>query len=146
MKKVIFCILILLVGVWLYTSSLIGVHDTSKSYLNKLELALKDDGYQANYFVISGRRWPVDNYLLNKLGGASKKSRHLRGQAIDIIVLDVNQDGKRNAQDVDIVYNILDKRIIKDKGGIGTYKKESGFFSRQMIHFDCRGKRARWHR
>ena len=42
--------------------------------------------------------------------------------------------------------NILDKKIIKSKGGIGTYKNESGFFNRQMIHFDSRGTKARWHR
>jgi len=59
---------------------------------------------------------------------------------------DVNSDGKKNAQDVDIVYNILNDQIIKDKGGIGTYKNERGFLNRRMVHFDCRGYRARWHR
>ena len=28
--------------------------------------------------------------------------------------------------------------------GIETYKTESGLLNRQMIHFDCRGFKARW--
>ncbi|MEZ4685496.1 MAG: hypothetical protein R3B47_05380 [Bacteroidia bacterium] len=71
-----------------------------------------------------------------------KGSKHLDGQAIDVVVLDVNEDGKADAEDVDIVYELLDKKIIRDKGGIGTYYKNSkDFFSRQMVHFDCRGRR-----
>ena len=33
----------------------------------------------------------------------------------------------------DIVYNFLDKQIIKNNGGIGTYKEENNFFNKQMI-------------
>lgn len=37
----------------------------------------------------------------------------------------------------------MDKEIIKDKGGVGTYKNQGSFMS-QMIHIDCRGTKARW--
>jgi len=73
-------------------------------------------------------------------------SRHLRGEAIDFIVFDVNEDGNSDHKDVDIVYEILDRKIVKNSGGIGTYKNETGFINRQMIHIDCRGSRARWAR
>lgn len=36
--------------------------------------------------------------------------------------------------------------IIKEKGGIGTYKNQTEFFTQQMVHFDCRGYRARWNK
>ena len=49
-----------------------------------------------------------------------------------------------DSKDVDIVHRILDQELIGHRGGVGSYKHESGFFSRQMIHFDLRGKRARW--
>ena len=52
--------------------------------------------------------------------------------------------GKSNNQDVDIVFDILDNVIIKEKGRIGTYKSDNSFFNKQMIHIDCRGYRARW--
>jgi len=145
--KTIIIVLFLLFGLRLfYTSSLIGVNTKSKSYLKTLKKELKNKGYEPNLFVISGRRWYLDNLLLNKFGGASSKSRHLKGEAIDIIVLDVNNDGQRNALDVNIVYDILDKKIIKNNGGLGSYKNERGFFNKQMIHFDSSRKKARWNR
>ena len=146
MKKVSVILLMMVGFIWLYTNSLIGVHSRAKNYLKTLDIELSKKGYSSNYFVISGRRWAVDNYILNKFGGAAKKSQHLRGNAIDIIVLDVNGDGEVNRKDVDLIYAILNKKIIRDQGGIGTYKNEKGFFNRQMVHFDCRGKKARWKR
>ena len=132
--------------IWFYTNSLIGVNPTVKEYYSELQNELTNSGYKARMFVISGRRWGIDNWFLSQFGSASSKSRHKHGEAIDIIVLDVNDDGESNSQDVDIVYKLLNKKIIRSKGGIGPYKNESGFFNRQMVHFDCRGKRARWHR
>lgn len=58
-------------------------------------------------------------------------------------MLEVNSDGKINYTDVDIVYNLLDKQIIKDKGGIGKYINQN-LLIRQMVHIDCRGNYARW--
>jgi len=145
-KISLFFLVVLFFLFWLYCSSLIGVQKEVKNTLKTLRSEIKSQGFQPSFFVISGRRWHWDNWLLNQLGGAAKKSKHLSGLAIDIIILDVNQDGKMNANDVDIVRRILDKKIIKNKGGLGTYKNESGFFNRQMIHFDLRGKSARWNR
>ena len=132
--------------IWGYTNSLIGVKPQVKAYLNLLDKELEKEGYSPHYFIISGKRWALDNYLLNKFGGAAKESRHLKGEAIDLIILDINEDGRRDGKDVDLVYKILDQKIIKNKGGLGSYKGQTGFLNRQMIHFDCRGKRARWKR
>ena len=84
LKKIVI-ILFLITGLTLlYTSSLIGVNDKSKSYLKTLKKELLKQGYKPNLFVISGRRWHFDNLLLNKFGGASSKSRHLKGEAIGL--------------------------------------------------------------
>ena len=96
--------------------------------------------------MISTKRVKWHNDIQVKLSGAAKDSRHLVGDAIDFIVFDINDDGKSDSKDVDIVFEILDKDIITDKGGIGTYKNEHSFIDRQMIHIDCRGYKARWAR
>ena len=139
-------IVIFLLLIWTYTSSLIGVEGTSIQYMRMLVEELEEQGHIPNFYVVSGKRGKLHNQLLVQFGGAATQSRHLKGEAIDIIVLDVNQDGKANGVDIDILYKILDRKIVGNKGGIGTYKNTEGFFSQQMIHFDCRGHRARWHR
>ncbi len=77
--------------------------------------------------------------------GAVSKSQHLKGNAIDIVVLDINNDGIYDSKDVDIATRILEK-IIRNQGGIGTYKTERFLWNRQMIHIDCRGHKSRWSR
>lgn len=122
------------------------VKPNAKTYLAGLKKELIKKGYSPSYYIFSTKRFGLQNDFLAKFGGAAKKSQNLTGNAIDIIVLDINKDGERDEKDVNIVYGILDKKIIGNKGGIGTYKNQKGFFNRQMVHLDARGKRARWHR
>jgi len=144
---IIFTILILIGGgIWFYCCSLINVNSVAIDYFEQLKTETIAAGYSSNFYVVSGKRHQWHNDLLVEFGGAASKSRHLKGEAIDIIVLDVNQDGTANSKDVDIIYNILNRKIIKNKGGIGTYKNDKTRFGKQMIHFDCRGYKARWHR
>ncbi len=118
----------------------------TRVFYSTLKDSLKQKGFSANLLVISTKRVKWHNDIQVKFSGAAKDSRHLVGDAIDFIVFDVNDDGKSDSKDVDIVFDILDKEIIKDKGGIGTYKNEKGFINKQMIHIDCRGYKARWAR
>jgi len=143
-KKVLIFFSLVILFVLIYSSSLIGVDDDVKNFLSELKIELKKENLSTNLFVISGRRWKLDNYILTKINGAASKSQHLKGKAIDIIILDINKDGKINSKDVDIVYQILDEKIVKDYGGIRRYK--FGKINQQMIHFDSRGKKARWNR
>ncbi len=146
LSRLIFLLTLLIAATLLYTSSLIGVDKETINAYRSLKAELTDLGYKPRMFVISGRRYQLDNKILATFGGASRKSRHMRGQAIDVVVLDINQDGVADRKDVEIVYGILDRKIIGNSGGVGTYKNESDFFSRQMVHFDLRGHHARWHR
>lgn len=79
--------------------------------------------------VNSGYRCPAHN---KKVGGAPKSS-HLNGDAADIEVAGFT--GKRLAE---IVEELIAAKAIPD-GGLGTYADRPG-----IIHYDLRGKRARW--
>jgi len=100
-----------------------------------LQDALEQLGYNKEGFdVINGFRHPAYN---EKVGGASK-SRHILGEALDLRINDINGDGRRTQKDKQIVLDLLEKHIIKDKGGIGRYP------GTMSVHFDVRGYKARW--
>jgi uncharacterized protein YcbK (DUF882 family) len=147
-KRLLWAVLILLViagGMFYYLTDTSKVNPTTQHYYTQLKDTLRLRGYTGDIHIVSAKRPAWFNSILVKLNtGAKPYSQHLHGNAIDIIVLDINNDGSSNAADVDIVYNILDKEIVRDSGGVGTYKNMGGFFSRQMVHFDYRGKKARW--
>jgi len=145
--RIIFCLSLILILIFLlYCNNLSLANEKTIAYYKELKTALKDHGYEPSLLVISTKRFTFHNNIQVKYSGAASKSRHLSGDAIDFLVMDVNDDGKRNSKDVDIVTEILEKEIIKDKGGIGTYKNERSFINRQMIHIDCRDKKGRWSR
>lgn len=131
---------------FLYCNNTSLINLKTQNFYNDLKVSLKQKGYSTSLIVISTKRVKWHNDLQVKLSGAAKESKHLAGDAMDFMVLDINYDGKRDSKDVDIVYEILDKEIIKDNGGIGTYKGETFFIDRQMIHIDCRDSKARWAR
>ena len=100
-----------------------------------LQDELQRKGYDRNAFTINNaHRHPSHN---KEIGGASV-SYHIRGQAIDLTIWDINKDGIPTQEDKKIVLDILDKKIIKDKGGIGRYPWS------MVVHFDVRGHKARW--
>jgi len=130
---------------FLYCNSLRLVRTQTKVIFQKLKAELKEQGYRERLLVISSKRAKWHNEIL-RLFGASSKSKHLTGDAIDIMVMDVNNDGRMDGHDVDIVYSILDQKIIRNSGGLGTYKTEFFIWNSQMIHVDSRAKKTRWNR
>lgn len=103
--------------------------------LLELQNVLSKKGYNKSGFtIVNGFRHPAYN---EKVGGASL-SRHLKGQALDLEIGDINKDGIANQQDKSIVLDILEKKVIKSFGGIGRYPGS------MSVHFDVRGYRARW--
>lgn len=103
--------------------------------LLELQDVLSNEGYnETGFTIVNGFRHPAYN---EKVGGA-KLSRHLKGQALDIKIGDINNDGYANQKDKTIVLDFLEKKIIKDKGGIGRYP------GTMSVHFDVRGYKARW--
>ena len=103
--------------------------------LLELQNALAKKGLNETGFeIVNGYRHPAYN---KKVGGASL-SRHLQGQALDLSIRDINDDGRVSQKDKQIVLDLLEKEIIKDKGGIGRYP------GTMAVHFDVRGYKARW--
>lgn len=145
--RIFFCFVILSILIFaFYCNNLSLVNKQTVSFYKELKKELKDHGYKPRLLVVSPKRLPFHNNIQVKFSGASSKSKHLDGDAIDFLVFDVNSDGERNSKDVDIVTELLESNIMKDKGGIGTYKNESSFIDRQMVHIDCRDKKGRWNR
>lgn len=144
-----FILVLLLVSLLIffgYCNRLALANPKTAAWYNQLKKSLTDNGYRPRLLVISTRRFRWHNQLQVLFSGAAPNSRHLDGDAIDFLVFDVNRDGIADGRDVDIVTGLLKHRIMKNRGGIGTYKKERGFINRQMVHIDCREKPGRWAR
>ena len=99
----------------------------------KLELEKRDLDQHA-MSINHGHRNPRVN---EKVGGA-KRSRHIKGEAADLNIKDIDKDGKATDEDKQIVLEILDKIVIGDEGGLGLYPGSL------TVHLDVRGVRARW--
>lgn len=101
----------------------------------ELKKELRAQGYNPEgYHLRSVHRHPLHN---KRVKGANQ-SKHILGEALDLGIRDVNKDGRSNQEDKQIVLEILDKKIIRNKGGIGLYPNT------QSVHFDVRGSHARW--
>jgi uncharacterized protein YcbK (DUF882 family) len=97
-------------------------------------LELEERGLNSKgFYVRESFRHPTWN---DERGGAYQ-SQHIYGRAADLIILDINADGKINSGDKDIALEIFEK-IIGNTGGIGKYP------GTKTIHIDVRGYRARW--
>lgn len=149
-KKIVtfllYIIIICIAVFFLYCNNIKLADTTTAAFYNELKDTLTKRGLSTNLLLISTKRFKRHNYFQVRFSGAAENSRHINGGAIDFIVFDINGDNSSNSKDVDVVYDILDNQIIKQKGGIGTYKKEKFFINKQMIHIDSRGYRARWTR
>jgi hypothetical protein len=96
---------------------------------------MDEEGLDHSQLMVNyGFRHPSLN---TRISGAPK-SRHQWGEAIDLIVGDVNRDGEVDERDKKPLLAILDTKIIGHGGGVGRYPHS------QVIHMDVRGHRARW--
>ena len=110
-----------------------------------LKVKLKAKGLDIDYTRISGKR---SKWLNEILPLSAKNSTHISGQAIDILVGDINKDGSKNEQDVKLVISCLEEIERENPtlvGGLGTYLTKDKV-SRRMVHFDVRGTKARWNK
>ena len=126
-----------------YKAALFDAESTYYWLINKkvlykfLELQdeLERKGYDRKAYVVrNGHRHPK----YNKAVGGASLSRHIHGEAIDLGIRDIDQNGRYEEQDKQIVLDLLDKKIIRSEGGVGKYP------GTRAVHFDVRGYRARW--
>jgi hypothetical protein len=111
------------------------VNDTLLYRFIELNSLLDSLGYDVEQISIrNGYRPPK----YNRIKEGAPKSRHIVGEAVDISVGDIDINGIADSIDKKVPYDLLDTLIIGDKGGLGWYSGS------QTLHFDVRGKRARW--
>lgn len=132
-------VLIALIGsyVWISYSHLSPSVQTKRAMLDR---ELMKQGYESNYFLLSGYRPPWLNRLMPL---SAKKSVHQQGLAIDLFVMDIDGNDRFDDADLRIItsaLDILDKRNPTVKGGVGLYHRPF----RRMVHFDVSGTRRRW--
>lgn len=101
----------------------------------ELQQSLAAKGYNAHGFSIrSGHRHPKKNEEIKGAG----LSKHIQGQAIDMVIGDIDGDGTYTEADKALVLEIVEQEVIGNKGGIGRYP------GTRTVHIDVRGNRARW--
>lgn len=94
----------------------------------------KQGNNKDGFWIRHGHRTPKYNRDVN----GADLSRHVRGEAADLVIKDINGDGRYSNLDKQIVLELVDKKIIGNRGGIGRYP------GTKTVHIDVRGKRARW--
>lgn len=125
--------------------------------LDKLELIgdrLEGRGLPGTLRIMSGFRTPQYNSQgVGRKGGRARESRHMYGDAADVIV-DANRDGTMDDLDGDGRVTVRDARVLyavaegveaqhpELAGGLSAYSGNSAHGP--FVHIDARGARARW--
>ena len=125
--------------------------------LDKLELTIQEleaSGHPVRHMTImSGFRTPNYNYTGGSIQGRANLSRHMYGDASDVLVDndgngiedDLNHDGRIDVRDAQVVGDAAE-RVEREYpflvGGIGVYSACCGHGP--FTHIDVRGYRARW--
>ncbi len=95
---------------------------------------LERNGYDPNgYSVREGFRPPQ----INIDEGGARLSRHIYGEAADLVRGDLDRDGDADADDKAILLRAAEA-VIGNRGGVGRYPGS------ETVHIDVRGRRARW--
>lgn len=134
------------VYVYFAQASLTGMQPRVLRKHNVVKERLKAKGLEPDYFVCSAGRPKWVNAMLPT---SAKNSLHRKNAAIDIYIMDVDQDGDWDRNDIELVKRELeyvDRNYPGLRGGLGTYYTAPFFPAQRTLHFDCRGYSARWAR
>ena len=91
-------------------------------------------GHDPDAFVVrEGFRPPQ----VNEDAGGAPRSRHIYGEAVDLVRGDLDRDGDEDQADKAILLEAAEA-VIGNRGGVGRYP------GTETVHIDVRGRRARW--
>jgi hypothetical protein len=125
--------------------------------LDKLELIgdeLQRRGLPGLLHIMSGFRTPQYNAQgVGRKGGRARESRHMYGDAADVIVDadgdgvmdDLNRDGRVTVRDARVLFAVVEGVEAQHPhlvGGLSAYRATSTHGP--FVHVDARGVRARW--
>ena len=95
---------------------------------------LLEHDYDPDGFVVrEGFRPPQ----VNEDAGGAPRSRHIYGEAVDLVRGDLDRDGDTDQDDKKILLEAAESTI-GNRGGVGRYP------GTDTVHVDVRGRRARW--
>lgn len=145
--KIFAALLLVGVGSYVYQTLPSNLHPTARAKYEYLKEVLVKRGYEPNVFICSAKR---PKWINTIVPNAASSSRHMRGHAVDVYVLDVDGDWDMDRKDMDIVYRALHDIDVwhpRFRGGLGTYHNDPFFTARRTIHTDVRfnGSMPRWH-
>ncbi len=114
---------------------LVGSSERVHGRVEAIRTQLEQQGHSPQWFIISQRRYSFYNMILRN---AVKKSNHLKGEAIDLYIIDINGDGVYDIHDFELI-NAASKKVGRSsprlKGEVFDYLRR-GFFSRRMVHVE----------
>jgi uncharacterized protein YcbK (DUF882 family) len=122
-----------------------GVVAVNPNLVAKLESligSLRSDGYQVRKLrLLSGFRTPGYN---RAIGNRTNRSRHLHGDAADVLADDFNRDGRMDRKDAQILMAAVDRIdvLVPLRGGAAIYPPGPGHG--WFVHTDTRGQSIRW--
>lgn len=122
--------------------SVLAVSPKLVAKLESLIGTLQQGGYKAGKLrLMSAYRTPSYN---RSIGNKTSHSRHIHGDAADVLADDFNRDGKIDKRDAQILMNAVNKLDASAtfRGGASMYPPNGshGWF----VHTDTRGKATRW--
>lgn len=143
MKKIIFTFAFIFIVPLLLLKISNGTNNINPKVITKLNLIddeLVSMGYSKYSVITISLKRP--KWFNDLLFNSAKKSEHLKGNALDVWVLDVNGNFKLDDDDIDIVIQAVknvENKYPELTGVLGTYRCKSKTGSR-MIHTDVTGR------
>jgi hypothetical protein len=139
MRRLVLLVSAILIGYGLITIfGLRGSDPLLKQKLKVIKSELRQQGYQPLWIIISQKRSQWYNDLLSN---SVKDSKHLKGKAIDIFVLDINGDWRYDQTDFDLIKNTSINVEVNNpayEGKVYNYLKNKSPLSRRMVHLELR--------
>lgn len=116
---------------------LVGAGALVHQKVNEIKTELIREGYRPRWIIISQKRYEIYNQLL-KNSVKNGKSRHLAGKAIDLFIIDIDNDGKYDKEDFNLIKNAearCEKAHPETKGSVYHYFGK-GRLSNHMVHVE----------
>jgi hypothetical protein len=115
---------------------LIGSDPRLHTKLRDIRVELQRQGYRPTWFIISQKRSTLYNAVL---ANSITKSKHLKGRAIDIFVVDVDGNGRYEMRDFELIQKASEtcgRRNPSYKGRVYDYLDKKSRLTRHMVHVE----------
>jgi hypothetical protein len=97
---------------------------------------LEGQGHRPTWFIISQRRSQIYNAVL---ANSVKRSKHLRGRAIDLFVVDADGNGNYDRRDFELIREAsarCERRNPGYSGAVYDYLDRKSRLTRHMVHVE----------